>query len=101
MATYTEMQGIFADATLLAKVSSACIVAADTIRQEATNTANHSARLAWAKLALDSPSAVAAKMLPAVIAQNKSLTLAQINSASDANLQTAVDAAVNLFAMPA
>jgi hypothetical protein len=97
MATYIELIQAQADTTLRQRVAVACVVAADVIRTEAIDTANHTARLAWAKKVYDSPQTTASSMLWSVLAQNKSATLAQITGATDAALQTAVDAAVAAF----
>lgn len=99
MATYTELKLISADATFIDRIQVACIVAAEQIRLEAPATANHDARLSWAKGVLLSPSKEAARMIWAVLAQNRAATLAQITGATDAQLQSAVDGAVNLFAV--
>jgi hypothetical protein len=99
MATYIELVGVCDSATFLNRVQFACIVAAETIRTEATSTPNHAERLAWAKQALADPLTTAKRMSWAVLAQNRSLSLAQINAATDAALQAGVDAAVNLFAV--
>lgn len=98
MATLAELQGLFSDAGLLPKIEAACVIAAEAIRVEAANTANHSARVAWAKQVYTSPSTVAQYMLKAVLAQNSTLTVAQLQGASDAAIQAAVNAAVNMFA---
>jgi hypothetical protein len=99
MATYTELRLISADATFIDRVQVACIVAAETIRLEVLTTPSHDARLAWAKNVLLAPPTEAKRMLWAVLAQNRAATLAQITGATDTALQTAVDAAVNLFAV--
>lgn len=97
--TLAEMQGLFADATLLAKVQAACVITCEAIRTEAVQLANHSARVTWARQAINDPTAVAGPVLRCVLAQNAALTVAQIQAANDAAIQTAVNAAVNLFVM--
>jgi len=99
MATYDELLLASEDPGLRKKVKVACVVASEAIRVENTGTANHAARLTWAKAVFANPEQEAARMLWAVLAQNKSATLAQITGASDATVQTAVDAAVNVFAV--
>ena len=99
MATYTDLKLVSADATFLDRVQVACIVAAEQIRLEAVTVPNHDARLAWAKNVFFNPKTEAQRMAWAVLAQNRSATLAQITGATDAQLQTTVDAAVNLFAV--
>lgn len=95
--TLTEMQGLFTDAALLVKIQAACVVAAETIRTEATSTANHAARVQWARQALADPAAVAPIILRCVLAQNTAASVAAAQAASDATLQTAVNNAINLF----
>jgi hypothetical protein len=98
MATYAELITASNNATLRDKIKVACVVAAETIRTEAGSVTNHAARLVWAKRVFQRPDDAFEDMLWAVLAQNKSSTLAQITGASDANVQTAVDAAVDVFA---
>ena len=98
MAGYAEIRGLFADSTLKNKVEVACIVAAEAIRGEDAGTTNHANRLVWAKEAFTSPSGTASKMWMALLAANKDLTVQQIQEATDAAIQTKVDAAINLFA---
>jgi len=98
MASYTELYSIFNDPTLGEKIQVACIVAAEAIRNEAPATENHSNRLVWAKKAFENPSAVRQQMLMALLAANKSMSVAELQAASDAAIQTAVNGAVNVFA---
>jgi hypothetical protein len=99
MATYTELyQRMFADGSLHQKVTAAVSISANTIMNESGGTANHANRLIWAAKALNDPRIEARRMLPAVLAANAGASAAQIDSATDATLQTAVDGAVNLFA---
>ncbi len=98
--TLAEMQGLFADATLLPKIQAAIVIAADGIRTEATSTANHAARVMWARSALaDATTVTAAIILRGVLAQNAGATTGQVTGATDATIQTAVNAAINLFVM--
>lgn len=99
MATYAELLTASADTTLNDKIRVACVVAAESIRTEATSVANHTERLKWAQKVFFDPTTEASHMLWAVLAQNRSFTLAQITGASDSAVQTAVDAAVNVFAI--
>ena len=97
MATYIELLTAANDNSLRQKVAVACVVAAEAIRVEDPATANHAARLAWAKLVYQSPTVAGDKMMWPVVAQNKAAALAAITGASDAAIQTAVDAAVVVF----
>jgi len=98
MAAYTELYDLFNDSALRNKVTVACLVAAETIRNEDGATENHANRLLWAKQAWQSPKSVGEQMLMATLAGNKDLTVQQITGATDAAIQTKVDAAVNVFA---
>lgn len=102
MATYDELltiaNGAGAGAQLYGRVKIACLVACDTIRAEAAGVTNHANRLKWAATVLQDPDAAAKRMLLAVLAQNRAAALAAITSATDATVQSAVDAAVDLVA---
>jgi hypothetical protein len=98
MATYAELIQASNNATLRDKIRVACVVAAETVRTEAGSVTNHANRLLWAKYVFKRPDDAFQDMLWAVLAQNRSSTLAQITGASDAAVQTAVDAAVDVFA---
>jgi hypothetical protein len=98
VATYAELFDLGSNSALKNKVAVCILVAADTIRTEDGGTANHVNRLLWAKDAFLNPLKYVQPMWDAALAQNKSLSTAQISGASDANLQTAIDAVVNIFA---
>jgi hypothetical protein len=98
MATYAELRSLFGDGDLRNKIEVACIIAAEGIRGEDIATPNHTNRLIWAKKAFGSPGSIRDEMLMAILAQNKTLTLVQITGASDAAIQSNVDAAVDVFA---
>ena len=98
MATYLELFSAASDSDLQDKMVAATVIAAIDINNELTATPNHANRLIWAKQALSNPRAKAQEMLQAVIAINKSATLAQILTAADTAIQTNVDATVDLFA---
>lgn len=98
MATYAELRGLFGHNELKNKVEVACIVAAETIRGEDPGVANHTNRLLWAKAAFASPRNVAGQMVKALLAANKDAATTAITGATDAAIQTKVDAAIDLFA---
>jgi len=98
MAAYTDLYGLFNNSELRNKMRVAVVVAAETIRGEDAGTDNHANRLVWAKNAFQNPESAADAMLKALLAANKDLEVAQITGASDAAIQTKVDAAVNVFA---
>ena len=99
MATYQELFDLRSNDALRNKVAVACIVASEAIRTEAVNTTNHAARLVWAKAVFQNPNSESERMLWAILAQNAALTVSQITTASDASIQTAVNNAVNVFAV--
>jgi len=98
MATYSEIFSIRSEANLVERVTVAVVVAAEAIRADALPPANQAARLVWASKVFADPSTEARRMLWAVLAANKSYTLAQITGATDTVLQNNVDASVDLFA---
>jgi hypothetical protein len=98
VATYPELLALAQNDDLRQRTRVAAVVAADVIRLEGSGVTNHTLRLAWAKRALEDPVAQGERLLWAVLAQNRALTAAQIVSATDSGLQTAVNAAVDLLA---
>lgn len=98
MATYAELFDLRANSAVKNKVTVACIVAAEAIRTENGGTANHANRLIWAAAVFANPEHEASRMLWAVLAANKDSTVGQITGATDAQIQAAVDAAVDVFA---
>jgi len=99
MATYTELYGLWSNSVLKNRVTVACIVAANTIRAEDGGTENHANRLAWAAQVFANPGMEADRMMMCVLAANNALTVAAITGATDAQIQTAVNDSVNLFAV--
>jgi len=96
--TYDEAVTAAADTTFKSRVKVALIVAAEKIRLEDPRTTPKSLqRLEWAKLAFTEPDSILQALVWAVVAQNRTATLAQVTGASDATIQTAVDAAVSAF----
>lgn len=98
MATLTELSGLLNDGPLTDKCKSAALVAAQVVIVESAGTANHANRLKWAKRVFADPVSQGTLMLRAVLAANSTATLAQINAASDATIQSAVTAAVDVVA---
>jgi len=98
MATYNELFDLRADSTLKNRITVACIIAAETIRTELDTVPNHALRLTWAQNVFASPDAEASRMMMALLAQNAALSVSAIQGVTDAQLQTGVNNAVNLFA---
>ena len=99
MATYAELIQASNDGGLNTRIRVACFIAAELIVEEDPATANHAARIAWARNVFANPAQEAMRMAWAVLAQNRNATLAAIIGASDAAVQTAVNNAVNVFAV--
>jgi hypothetical protein len=98
MATYLELRGLMDDNDLENRCAVACIVAAEAIMDEDPSTPNHEQRLTFANRAFTAPKDLANRVLMAVLAEYKGLEIAQIQGATDAQLQTAVNNAINVFA---
>lgn len=98
MATYAELILASQNGSLTDKIRVACVIAADVIRQEVNTTPNHVNRLLWAKQVYDAPDHAQIGMVWAVLAQNAAVPLASITGATDSQVQTAVNAAVDIFA---
>ena len=92
MATYVELRSLMRDGTLAPKIQVCLAIKAHAIMQEAAPSPG---RLAWADAALPPSQSDAEKMLAYALAANKALTVQQILAASDASLQTVIDAAVD------
>lgn len=99
MATYFELLQAAEHPDLNRRVRVACVVAAQKIRTEPTDTPNHALRMAWAATVFANPDGETKRMAWVAIAQNRAATLAQIIGADDEAVQTAVDGAVNVFAV--
>lgn len=93
MATYIQLYDeLQSDSALRNKVAVACCIKAQALIDLASPTA---AQITWASNALAAPATAAAKLLPYVLAANNTLTLAQIQGASDSAIQSGVNAAVD------
>lgn len=92
MATYTELFNLRSSSDLRNKIAVAAVVKAQAIIDLASPTAG---QIQWAEQAIADPVSKADALMHYVIAANKTATVAQILSASDATIQTNVDAAVN------
>ena len=97
MAGYNELFDLRNNSNLLNRSTVAVVIEALSIRDELGSVPDHTRRLAWAKLAISDPITESRKMLWALLADNKDLTVAQITGAQDAALQTAVSNTVNLL----
>jgi len=99
MATLNELRQLFTNAELKNKVESACIITAYAILSEDAATTNHAQRQKWAVQAFTNPKTIANQMLKVALAAKKASTVENILTASDSDIQTAVDNAVDIFAL--
>lgn len=105
MATYVELRALYGDEALTKKVEVAVTIAANKIAL-GTDTSGgfsqvagkHDLRVQWAKQAIYNTGETAKSVLKLVLAANASLTVAQINGANDASIQTAVEAVIDSLA---
>ena len=98
MATLSEIEAVWADDTLRAKVEAALTLVAETVRTEDEATANHANRIKLAKKVFDTPQQFAEDFLRAMVAQNADLAVASITGASDSAIENNVAAAWDVFA---
>jgi hypothetical protein len=100
MATYVELYTLQSDATLLQRVTSALNISAVTIFEESTATVGHDRRVLFAKEITRAPLGdnIQISMLKFLLGKFNAMTVANIQASTDAQIQTAVDAAINLFA---
>ncbi len=93
MATYIELRGLFNNDVLVNKVTVALLVSVDAL-VTATPTA---ADKAYAVAVYANPQGEAKKVLMSVLAANKDVAFASIQSASDSAIQTKVDIVVPIL----
>ena len=94
MASYAELATLSNDAALITKVRVACIIAANAIRNDA-NASEH--KKAWARSTFSDGGENYRTVLWAVLAINKDATVATIQAATDAQIQSAVDTALAMY----
>lgn len=92
MATYSELFTKSADVGLRNRVAVAIVVAANGIFREVVPSAQ---RVKWARRAMSDTNAEAERIFRLVLAENNTLTIAQIDAATDAAIQANVDAVVD------
>ena len=90
MATYSELFGLRTNTDLRNKIAVACTKKAQALVDQASPSADE---LAWANTVFSAPLAMADKIMAYVLAANSSATTSQIANATDAAIQTNVDAA--------
>jgi hypothetical protein len=94
MATYADLYNLRFDSALRNRVEIATLIAAEKLRVKQGAT---SAELALARAIFHDPVGMTAQIYVALLATNAAATIVQITGASDATIQTAVDAAAALF----
>lgn len=92
MATYAELFDLWQDSTLRNRIAVAVVDAATTILGESPTTTE---RTAWAAAAVVAPIPEAELIMWSLLIQNEDATVAQITSAADASILTAVNTAVD------
>lgn len=92
MATYSELRAIFSEGSLRNRVEVALCVKVYEILQEQSPS---EARLAWVRNILANSYNEAEAMLKYLLAANSGLSVAQLLSANDAAILSAVGAAVD------
>ncbi len=90
MANYIDLRKLFNDADLANRVAVAAVISINTILTGAPTSKDK----AYASVLFSNPQAEAKKILMSVLAANSGVSVSQIQSASDAALQTNVDATV-------
>lgn len=105
MATLTELQGLFDDAAIKVKVEAACVIAAANVFADQDNFPTTTAdsglrakRVAWASKVMLFPEEQARLAMRYVLGSSASATVAQINAANDATIQSKVNEAVDHMA---
>ena len=91
--TYTESAALMNDGTFISRIKVACLNYSNYIFSEPPDTNAHSARHRWALNVATGPDVMARNIAP-VVTMDPSIQ-EQGAAVSDADLQTAVEAAVN------
>lgn len=93
MATYQELRALFNDSDLLEKVEVATVIAANDLLA----TSPTAQQKAWAAKVFADPKIEAMKAVMAVLAENKTATVAQITTATDVTVQSNVDGVAQIL----
>lgn len=98
MATYAELEGKIGDEPYRKLIMAACVDAAYLILAESDATTDHAKRVKMAFLIIEDPVRYSAYFARVILVKNKSATIGQITSASDATALTEVQAVYPEFA---
>ena len=90
MATLTELSDLFDNPDLIKKISAALCISVKALLDATPTTADHQ----YAAKVFAAPNAEAHRILKDVLAVNEAQTVDDIINATDAQIQTSVDAAV-------
>lgn len=90
MAAYVDLRNQFSNDALRNRVAVACVIAAN----DATSGTPTAAQLKFANYVYTNPDEVAKRVLMAVLATHKNLTVTQIEQVTDPDLQAAVNAVI-------
>lgn len=99
MATYDQIAGFYSQSIHENKIRVAIADVALRIAAETEIVPNHAERLNWAARAMSNPGGESDRFLIGVLTANRQATVAQIENADDASIQTNVDALVDIFAV--
>lgn len=94
MATYLELFNLRKNSDLQDRVAVAAAKSAQQLLDKATPSQSE---IAWAEAALKNPAEKVSQLLNYVLTKNSSLTVAQIQGASDSVLQGQIDVAVDVI----
>ena len=94
MATLQELASLYGDGDLTNKISAAIVISVKAILDGGSPTA---ADRAYAGRVFANPKTEAKRILPYMLASRSAATLAQIQGATDEQIQTDVDAAVPIM----
>lgn len=92
MATYAELYDLRSNSALLNRIVVATTIKAQLLIDLATPTAD---QIAWASTAISNPEDKAGELFNYVLAKNSTLTVSQINAATDSAIQNQINAAVD------
>jgi hypothetical protein len=89
------------DTAFRSRVRASVLRAALAVANEATNTANHIARIEWAGNVLREPESWALRIATTVAAQSGPASAASLAAVTDAQINTAVDSLIDAYALNA
>lgn len=91
--TYADSAALMNDPSFISRIKIACLRFAEYVANEDTNVPAHNTRMRWAVGAIQAPDSAAAAITPMVVMDPN--VQAEGGAISDADLQTAVETALN------